>query len=378
MILYTVVTAVVLLLSYFVCKRQALTTYGTTRRQALSRACLIAVFMILFLLSALRMEVGNDYKNYAVTCHEIWVNGYVVTEIGFNYLVKLIYAIVGYENYIYVFAVFAFATSWIFLKVFYRDSDNFFLSMMLFMLLGLYFRTFNTVRYYFALAAALYSLRYVIKKQYIKFIIIICVTALLHKSVLFVIPVYLAAVYVSKKWHYIVLVMAGIVCAVGKDVIMKIALLLYPSYKNTPFLNENGGMISNIVNNASAIGRCILVLVLCLVFYKSAIENNKANKIYFNLNNFALLLYVCGYFLPLLSRFTYYMTIPQLLLVPGVITSIQEPKKKKVVLGIVIAVSIIYFILFLKTAAEPGIRVLPYKTWIMEGLQEYIYANEVF
>ena len=377
MILYTVVTAAVLLLSYFVCEKQYLTTYGTTRRQALSRACLIAVFMILFLLSALRMEVGNDYKNYAITCHEIWVNGYVVTEIGFNLLVKFIYTLVGCENYIFVFAVFAFVTAWIFLKTFYRDSDSFFLSMVLFMMLGLYFRTFNTVRYYFVLAVALYSLHYVVKKQYVKFFVIICIAALFHKSVLFVIPVYLAAVYVSKKWHYILLAAAGAACIVGKDLIMKIALILYPSYENTSYLNENGGLISNLINNASAIGRCMLVLLLCLVFYKAAIENNRANRIYFNLNNFALLLYVCGYFLPLLSRFTYYMTIPHLLLVPGVIAAISEPKKKKLVIGIAIIVSAIYFLLFLRTAADAGVRVLPYKTLIMEGLQEYLYANEV-
>lgn len=377
MILYTVITAAVIYLSYFVCKKQPLTAYGTTRRQALSRACLVAVFMILFLLSALRMEVGNDYKNYAITCHEIWVNGYVVTEIGFNLLVKLIYTIVGCENYIFVFAIFAFVTIWLFLKSFYRDSDNFFLSMFLFMTLGFYFRTFNTVRYYFVLAVALYSLHYVVKKEYIKFLSIICVSALFHKSVLFVIPVYLVAVYVSKKWHYVVLGIVGVVCMAGKDIIMKIALTLYPSYENTSYIAGNGGLIVGIISNASPIGISFLVLILCLAFYKSAIVNNEANRIYFNLNNFALLLYVCGYFLPLLSRFTYYLTIPHLLLVPGVIGQIEDAKKKKLVLGITIAAGIVYFVLFLRSAAEPGVRVLPYRTWIMEGLQEYLYANEV-
>lgn len=377
MILYTVITAAVIYLSYYVCKKQSLTAYGITRRQALSRACRVAVFTILFLLSALRMEVGNDYKNYAITCHEIWVNGYVVTEIGFNLLVKLIYTLVGCENYIFVFAVFAFVTTWIFLKCFYRDSDNFFLSMFLFMTLGFYFRTFNTVRYYFVLAVALYSLRYVVKKEYIKFLLIICVSTLFHKSVLFVIPVYLMAAYVSKKWHYVVLGVVGVLCVIGKDIIMEIALMLYPSYENTSYINGNGGLISNIISNASAIGKCFLVLFLCLVFYKTAIANNRANRIYFNLNNFALLLYVCGYFLPLLSRFTYYMTVPHLLLVPGVIGQIQDAKKKKIVLGITAVAGIIYFILFLRSAAEPGVRVLPYRTWIMEGLQEYLYANEV-
>ena len=125
MILYIVVTAVTILLSYFVCEKQALTTYGTTRRQALSRVCLIAIFNILFLVSALRIEVGNDYKTYAITCHEAWVDGHVVTEVGFNYLVKAIYLLIGHENYVVVFAVFAFATIAIFLKTFYENIEGF-------------------------------------------------------------------------------------------------------------------------------------------------------------------------------------------------------------------------------------------------------------
>jgi hypothetical protein len=71
------------------------------------------------------------------------------------------------------------------------------------------------------------------------------------------------------------------------------------------------------------------------------------------------------------------MTIPHLLLVPGVIASVKEPKKRKMVIGIIIIACVIYFLIFLRTGADAGVRVLPYKTWIMEGLQEYLYANEV-
>lgn len=377
MILYTVVTAVTVLLSYLVCEKQALTTYGTTRRQALSRVCLIAVFMILFLLSALRMEVGNDYKNYAITCHEVWVDGHVVTEIGFNYLVKFVYTLVGCENYIIIFAIFAFATIFLFLKAMYQESDNFVLSIFLFMTLGFYFRTFNTVRYYLVLAVSLYALRYVARKQYFRFIIIICIAALFHKSVLFVIPVYLAAAFVSKKWHYIVLCVCGAVALLAKDIVMKVALKLYPSYENTSYIEGNGGIISNLISNGVTIGQCMLVLLLCVVFYKTAVAENRANRIYHNLNIFALLLYVCGYYLPLLSRFTYYMIIPHLLLVPGVIFKIKDEKKRRLVLGITMVFGLIYFVLFLQTASSEGVRVLPYQTWIMEGMKEYLYANEV-
>lgn len=373
MILYTVVTAVTILLSYFVCEKQALTTYGTTRRQALSRVCLIAVFNILFLLSALRIEVGNDYKTYAVTCHEAWVGGYVVTEPGFNYLVKLIYTLVGHENYIVVFAVFAFVTIAIFLKTFHEDSDNFFLSMFLFMTLGIYFRTFNTVRYYFVLAVVLYSIRYVAKKQHMKFILMIVAAAFFHKSVLVVIPLYLIALYLNKKWQYGIILAGSLAVLLGKDLVMWVALKLYPSYANTSYINGEGGILSNL----PSIGRCVLVLILCLCFYKEAIADNNANRICFNLNIMAVLLYVCGYYIPLLSRFSYYLIVPHVLLVPGVIMRIPDAKKKKLVTIVTVLIGILYFIYFLKTAPGEGIRVLPYRTWIMEGIKDYPYANEV-
>ena len=63
---------------------------GFTRRQGLNTLSLLAIFTILFLLSALRLEVGNDYGTYVTTIHEIYVGGYVVTEPLFNGVVKIL------------------------------------------------------------------------------------------------------------------------------------------------------------------------------------------------------------------------------------------------------------------------------------------------
>ena len=377
MLLYTAVALITILLACFVKNKPVATAYGTTRRQALSGACLVTIFVILFALSALRIDVGNDYKTYVVTCHEAFVNGYVVTEPGFNLLVKILYTLAGGEDYLLVFAVFAFATTYVYLKVAYEQSDSFALTFFLFMTLGMYFRTFNTVRYYFVLAVAVYSLRYVINKNYIRFVLLICAAAFLHKSVLVVIPIYLAAVYVSKKWHYIVLGVCGVVFLLAKDLIIKVALILYPSYKNTPYINTDTGILSGWLGNASSIARCGMVLFLCLAFYKCAIEGNRAAKVYFNLNIFAIMLYVFGVYLPLLSRFTYYLMVPHILLVPNVICSIKNPKTKKLVIGLVLAFGICYFALFMRGAYNEGLRILPYRTWIF-GIKEYLYANEIF
>lgn len=376
MLLYTAVATITILLAFFVVNKPAATAYGTTRRQALSGACLVAIFVILFALSALRLDLGNDYKTYAITCHEAWVDGYVVTEPGFNILVKVLYTLAGWENYILVFAVFAFVTIFLYMKIAYEQSDSFALTFFLFMTLGMYFRTFNTVRYYFVLAVAVYALRYVVNRQYIRFLLCILAAAFFHKSVLVVIPIYLVAVYVSKKWHYIVLLVAGLVFLLAKDLIMKIALILYPSYENTSYINEVG-ILSGWISNANGIIRCFLILGLCLCFYKDAVENDRANKIYFNLNIFAIMLYVFGVYLPLLSRFTYYLMVPHILLVPNVISYIEDAKVKRKITGLVIVIGLLYFVLFMRGAYDEGFRILPYKTWIF-GVKEYIYANEVF
>ena len=165
MILYAGIAATTIALACLV-KNQPQVAYGQlhkrqemTRRQGVNTLSLLAIFTILFLLSALRMEVGNDYETYVDTFHEIYVGGYVVTEPLFNAVVKVICELSGGENYLLVFAVFAFVTIWIFLKVMYEQTDDFPMAFFLFMTLGIYFRTFNTVRYYFVLAITLYSFR---------------------------------------------------------------------------------------------------------------------------------------------------------------------------------------------------------------------------
>ena len=101
--------------------------------------CLAAIFLILAGVSALRLEVGNDYGKYVENFHEIWAGtdqAYVVTEAGFNFVVWLIYTLSGYENYLLVFAVFGAVTAFLFLKALYEQSDCFWQSFAMFMLLG--------------------------------------------------------------------------------------------------------------------------------------------------------------------------------------------------------------------------------------------------
>ena len=76
---------------------------GISRQQACNRLCLFSIFIVLFAVSACRLNVGNDYAKYVEFMHLINCNAFVPTEFGFNQVVKLLYGISGFENYLLVF-----------------------------------------------------------------------------------------------------------------------------------------------------------------------------------------------------------------------------------------------------------------------------------
>ena len=66
-----------------------------------------------------------------------------------------------------------------------------------------------------------------------------------------------------------------------------------------------------------------------------------------------------------------------ILFVPGILKGIRDEKKKRILTGLVIAAGIIYFLLFLRSANQPGVRVLPYKSWLFYE-KEFLNAETIF
>ena len=104
MILYIFVAVVTVLLGFLInnhCERQL---SGISRQKMLNGLSMISIFLLLFGVSACRLNVGNDYAKYVEFMHLINCDAFVPTEFGFNWIVKLLYEISGFENYLLVFA----------------------------------------------------------------------------------------------------------------------------------------------------------------------------------------------------------------------------------------------------------------------------------
>lgn len=343
---------------------------GLTRQGVVNRICLWALFTLLFVVSALRFRTGNDYEMYIDKFHDAYYDYYVVTEPGFNFLSKFIYALFNGEYYLVIFAVFSLLTVGIFLKAIHDNSKDFAMSFFLFMAFGLYFQSLNTVRYYLALAIVLYSMKYVINSEYWKFIILVLAASLFHKTALIVIPLYLLARINWKVWQLAVMGVLSLTGFVFSEFYLKIMLMIYPSYvEEEAYLQAGTVGIFNIL-------KCLAVIIFAIIFYKSAVSDNKENKFYLNLNLMALALYVCFSFVPFLSRIGYYLTVSQIFFIPSVLLHVEGEKKQRIWKMLVIAGGIIYFALFLYKAGDASIKILPYKTWITERI-EFLSVNKL-
>lgn len=405
MILYITIAAVTALLASLVDSHPAGKPHTITRQQLCNRVCLTAIFLILFLLSACRLNVGNDYAKYVEFMHLVNCDAYVPTEIGFNLLVKLIYGLSGFENFLLVFAFYSFVTALFFLFAMYEQSDEFGLTFFLFMTLGYYFQTFSTVRYYLALALALYSMKFVLRRQWGRFVVLVCLGAAFHKSLLVVIPLYFLASLSWKKWQ---LAIAAVFCSTFlflQDFYLKLVVFLYPTYEDTEYLEGGTSYISIL--------RCAAVLLFAGIVswmqrredchkrivgentgleeraehagWKAGIKDEKRDMnieeekawnrrfwFYTYLNLGALVLYVFCSFLPIISRIGYYLMVSQILFLPMLLKAVPDKKWRRLFRAGILIAAAAYFAMYLKKGANDGVLILPYKTFFFHEMVDIL------
>lgn len=359
MAVYITLTIVTVLISFFIIPKSEVMANQFSKEKAVNQASLLMIFLLLFGVSACRIAVGNDYWVYREYILFIGQNRKVATEFGFNYLVRFVQWITGnVECYLVVLGLFSFATVFLFVKALYDQSEWFTGSLFLLLTGGYYFLSLNSVRYYFALALAMYAMKWVLKGEHLKFVLAVFVGACFHKSILVILLLYPLAKIKWKKSTLFLGVLLAFSLIFFKDLYREIIFFFYPYYENSMF---DTGAVSyvNILKSAAVIG-------FSLLYYKQGIKSNEKNQFYLNLQLGALLLYSLGSFIPEISRIGYYLNVSMVFLIPGILSSIKN-KKQKLFFTIMIGIGfILFFVVFLKGAYDISIRILPYRNWIFD------------
>lgn len=331
---------------------------GVSRQQMLNRILIMAVFILLFAVSACRIAVGNDYWVYRSDFLLIEQNRHVSFEFGFVWVVRLLQSILDHDQYLPVFAVFSFFTVLFFVRGVVELSEQFCFTVFLLMTGGYYFSSLNSVRYYLVLAIAMYSIKYVLRDEWGKFILWILIAAAFHKSVLVVIPFYFLASREWKKWHMLLLAAGCASLLLFQDFYREIIFYFYPFYE--------GSMFDTGETSLTNIAKCAAVLVLSLLYYRKTIQNDKKNRFCFYCNLGAVLLYMFASFIPEISRIGYYLNITNIFLIPGIIVKMSGKRERVLWTVLVVTAYLAYFALFLRSAYNTDIRLLPYRNWIFQ------------
>lgn len=319
---------------------------------------LLPVFLTLAFFSAIRDDCGCDYDSYIIHILKIQDGQPNYMEPGFQVLVNWIYRF--HENPRMVIIVIGVLTSFFFTVAIWNQSEDKKLSVFLLITWGYYIMTYNTIRNYLALSFMLCIIPLLHNKKYFLFSLLTIFIATFHKSALFCIPVYILASKITfTKKHIIPLILLGCFFLIMEQHIRQLVFSIYEIYEGSEYDN---GRISYL-NILKA-----LVVIALFLRYKTNLYTDALCQLYFNLNIFALLIYTSLYWLPEISRLGFYLNATSILMIPRIIQKISNINERKRMRNIVYMGSFILFILLLMQYSSETVRLLPYKTWLFNGM----------
>ena len=335
-------------ITYFVV---LLSSFASIRSKKHTLVLLILVTIWLILFAGLRYEVGLDYDAYRNFFQTITTNPDMHMELGFRFF-TLILNLLDFDYQIMFFIV-SLVTISLFVYFYYNYSKLPLLSIFLFLTMPLYFLlSFNTIRQCLAIAIFTLAIKYILNKSFIKFLIILIIASLFHKSALLMIPLYFINKPPSLKL-YLVLSFIFMSLLFFIEVLVDFVGFSVIYLDNTLF---NPGVDSKIY---------IYLLVFLYLYYKRTIFR-KDN--YFNL--FLNMYFLSSLFLltPLITdlpsapilRMTSFFSIVLPILLLDILSSLRSsPIKNLFFIGLIIFSSV-YFFTTLYFKGE-SLKLLPYE-----------------
>ena len=316
----------------------------------------IFAFIVLAFISLIRDDLGCDYESYLIHIKNIQYGFTNYMEIGFQTSIHILSRID--ENPRFIIIIFSIITCYFFTKAIWDQSNDVLFSTFIFISWGYYFLSFNTIRNFFALSLAIFSIKNIINKKYFQFVFLIILASLFHKSALFCLPIYYLATFRYGKNQLPIIVLILLVCIMLPNQIRELMFLLYPGYEGTAY-DANRVSWLNVLRSFSVVALCI--------FYFRYIKDDDKIRFYYNLNLFSLIYYIGLYWTPEASRLGFYMNSTSIILLPLILSKIKNKKMKFIIKLMIVVFSLSLFYLMLLEFYSSTVRLLPYKTWLFGG-----------
>lgn len=304
----------------------------------------------LFLIAALRYDVGTDYMFTYVPYFRYlsWGKNLRNMEPIFRWINQFVIFLGGHYQWIFVICAALFCT-FVFLQVF-RDSPYPLLSIFLLYGLTYYFISLNASRQMVGCAILLYSLRFVQERKWKSFAIAVVIATGFHYSCALFAVVYFIGKWSIKPVHAVALSVLLFLCA-GPVVRIALAVIRstsYGKYIGSEFDTDVGGRII----------LAIQVVVLALVAWQY--RDDPQYRLYFNLHTVNTWLAAFAGQIVLVERVRWMFGIPTIILIPMALRNIEDPKLRFYVKTAIIGCFAVY--VYIVIGLRNGHAVLPYQT----------------
>ncbi len=279
--------------------------------------------LVFIVLSSIRFDVGHDYNSYAAIYMDLQkVNAeelmFLREEKGFAIPLKLLTEVQSRYQIMFVITSIVIVGA-IFLYI-YKHSNKPYLSVFFFLTFGVLFVSFDFLRQMIAAIVVLYALKYIEKKQFLRYLAFVLFASLFHISALIMIPFYLVLRF---KMDWLTLGIYAIVTfflfVFSWDILDVITDYVYKSYDP-----QRSGEVMNGTDPVYAIIFAVF-FILAFLLRKKLIEKNPTNNLFLNCLFFTVFFEVIGVKHAILSRFAVLFFIPAfVVLLPDVVGMLLE------------------------------------------------------
>ena len=296
--------------------------------------------ILLTLFSGLRGDFTSDYKAYSYLFHfyndfnfkKIFTYNFG-QEIGYVILNKIVGILTN--NVVFIMLLTSLIIVVLYFKEIKRDSVCIWLSVLLFTTIGQYYISFNLIRQIISAGIIFSGSRFLYKRDFKKYLVIIIIASLFHKTAAIMVVFYFI---LNQKFNFkkILLVILGTIIFFDfTNIILAFIQKFFYSYYNQSDYGMSGFSLNNII---------LPVAILAFVILnKNYIElnNNKVN-IWTNAVVFYTFFTILGLRVQMIERLANFFSPYVLLLIPYIIMNMKDKCSKNIYILIFVFMSLVY------------------------------------
>lgn len=309
------------------------------------RIGMLISLLILVLVNGLRYDVGTDQLWYINGILPAAISGNDIAKAeGFSFFVRIMYQIIPDTHSIYI--IISTALIVLFYICFYQNSAMPRLSIVLWLLFGLYNVSFNIMRQMLATAIAFYAIKYIKEKKFIKFAVVILLAASMHYVAIAYIFLYFLP-YVNLRKNKKTIIVLFLVVILKNQVIQ--VLYDLASFVGT-YQAYFGGRYYGEGVSWSMVFVTVIPLAIYTIFDRVTYSDkslNETSNLYYNISVIQVLFALLYSLIPNADRFIFMFLGVHCLYVPHLLTyNIKSKKKGQIIGAVFIMIALVFWIYY--------------------------------